>query len=866
MPQFHLPELAPLPLDAKKTDIKKAFCLPRFLLEAKPGTGKSTRVPLWALEHFSGRILLLEPRRAAARMLAEHLACLLHTSVGGLVGLVMRRMTKISKDTRLFVITEGVLTRMLCDDPSLENVSCVLFDEFHERHLTSDTGLALALRSQELFRPDLVLGILSATMDTASLSAFLKAPVISTGTTGFPVKTIYCPPGAGTLADCIRILPEHMAQVIARCMQQEQGSLLAFLPGEREILRTQEILSPLLPADCDIFPLYGRLTAREQALALSPCKNGRRKAVLATDIAESSLTIEGIRIVCDSGLHKRIHYDPKRLSSRLVTRRIPVSSADQRRGRAGRTGPGLCVRLWSEASEAGMLPHALPEILEADLGPLVLDLALWGEKAEALPFVTRPPCGTVKAATDLLENLGALDRDGRITKHGEAMAGLGLPPRTASILMGAKEKDLPLAALVCAFLEEQQKWQPGQNLADVLMSFAARASGKEKEALLEQASYLLMRLARHRKDCPVPEKNDLSFSCISNVPGHNLGRLLLKGYADKLVMLNGTAKGCSANGCLSNSNLAQGLMRSGTGILVPRGQEDLFVLTIESSLSDTGRVQGSTASAPARASLFCPVAENDVLSVLSDHISEQRRIRISDQGQASVLLQRTLDALVLSEKNVPAEKGDSESIKEALCAFVLKKGLDCLPFTGALAGWLARVTFVARQCGSPWPLLDRASLQACRENWLPELLDGCCDAGAVSPDTLSAVLHNLVPWQCQARLKDLAPSHWTAPSGRSCPIQYEDGTPFAEAKLQECFGIAKTPLLAGSVPLALHLLSPSGRILAVTSDPVTFWREVYPSVRSEMRGRYPRHPWPEDPLAALPTALSNKALRNKGLL
>ncbi len=857
MPLFHLPELAPLPLDSRKTDIEKAFCLPRFLLEAKPSTGKSTRVPLWALEHFSGRILLLEPRRAAARMLAEYLASLLHTSVGGLVGLVMRRMTKISRDTRLFVITEGVLTRMLCDDPSLEHVSCVLFDEFHERHLTSDTGLALALRSQELFRSDLCLGILSATMDTENLSAFLKAPVIRADEPGFPVRTIYCPPKAGSLADYIRILPEHMAKITARCLQQEKGSLLAFLPGEREILRTQEILSPLLPADCDIFPLFGRLPAREQALALDPCKNGRRKAVLATDIAESSLTIEGIRIVCDSGLHKRIHYDPRRLSSRLVTRRIPVSSAVQRRGRAGRTEPGLCVRLWSETSEAGMLPHALPEILEADLSPLVLDLALWGEKAEDLPFVTQPPCGTVQAATALLESLGALDWDGRITKHGESMAGLGLSPRTASILLGAKEKDLPLAAIVCAFLEEQQKWQPGQNLADVLMSFAARASKKEKDALLEQASYLLMRLARHKKDCSVPERNELSLACISDVQSHALGRLLLKGYADKLVMLNGTAK---------DGDLYCGLMRSGTGILVPQGQ-DRFVLAIESSLSDTGRAQGSTVSASARASLFCPVAEDDVLSVLSDHISEQRRIRISDQGQASVLLQRSLDCLVLSEKNVPAEKGDNESIREALCTFVLKKGLDCLPFTEALTGgWLARVTFIARQCGSPWPVLDREALMAGWENWLPNLLDGCCDASSISPDTLSSVLHNLVPWQCQAKLKDLAPTHWTAPSGRSCPIHYEEETPFAEAKLQECFGLAKTPLLAGSVPLALHLLSPSGRILAVTSDPGTFWCEVYPSVRSEMRGRYPRHPWPEDPLAAMPTALSNKALRNRGLI
>ncbi len=857
MPQFHLPELAPLPLDAKRTDIEKAFCLPRFLLEAKPGTGKSTRVPLWALEHFSGRILLLEPRRAAARMLAEHLASLLHTSVGGLVGLVMRRMTKISKDTRLFVITEGVLTRMLCDDPSLENADCVLFDEFHERHLTSDTGLALALRSQELFRPDLVLGILSATMDTASLSAFLKAPVISTGTTGFPVRTIYCPPRAGTLADCIRILPEHMAQVIARCMQQEKGSLLAFLPGEREILRTKEALAPLLPADCDILPLYGRLPGREQALALSPCKNGRRKAVLATDIAESSLTIEGIRIVCDSGLHKRIHYDPKRLSSRLVTRRIPLSSADQRRGRAGRTEPGLCVRLWSEASEAGMLPHALPEILEADLSPLVLDLALWGEEAKALPFVTKPPCGTLEAAANLLKNLGALDRDGRITKHGQDMAGLGLSPRTASILLGAEEKDLALAALVCAFLEEQQKWKNGQNLADLLISFAAGATKKEKEALTDQAAYLLMRLARHRKDCLVPDRNDLSCNCLSNVRSHDLGRLLLKGYADKLVLLTGVAK---------DDGLSAGIMRSGTGILMPQGQ-DRFVLALESTLADTGRAQaGSSSLASAKAALFCPVAEDDVLSVLSDHIEEQRRIRISDQGQASVFLQRTLDALVLSGKNVPAEKGDSEGIKEALCAFVLKKGLDCLPFTETLAGWLARVTFAARQCGSPWPLLDRASLLAGWESWLPELLDGCSDTGALSPDALSSVLHNLVPWQCQAKLNSLAPSCWTAPSGRSCPIHYEEETPFAEAKLQECFGLAKTPLLAGNIPLALHLLSPSGRILAVTSDPGTFWREVYPSVRSEMRGRYPRHPWPEDPLAALPTALSNKALRNKGLL
>ncbi len=857
MPVFNLPELPPLPLDAQRKDIEKALLLPRFLLEAAPGTGKSTRVPLWALQHFPGRIMLLEPRRVAARMLAEHLARLMHTAVGGLVGLVMRKMTKVSQDTRLFVITEGVLTRMLCDDPSLEHVSCVLFDEFHERHLTSDTGLALALRSQELFRPDLCVGILSATMDAETLSTALKAPVIRAGRPGYPVRTEYCPPKAASLAEYIRILPAHMAQVIAGIMQKEEGSLLAFLPGEREILRTSEALAGLLPSDCDIFPLYGRLTGKEQALALAPCKNGRRKAVLATDIAESSLTIEGIRIVADSGLNRRLHYDPRRMSSRLVTRRIPLSSADQRRGRAGRTEPGICVRLWSRATEEAMLPHALPEILEADLSQLVLDLAIWGEKANDLPFVTQPAAGTLEAAESVLKNLGALDRNGSITKHGEAMAQLGLSPRTASILLDAEESDLFLAAIVCAYLDDRQGRPQGQDLAYLLGSFAAKASKKEKDDLLDQAGYLLARMGRCRKGLSLPDRNTLSLNCLSSIEGHALGRLLLPGFADKIAMRTAAAR---------DGDFSAGLMRSGTGILIPQGS-DRFVLALESTLADTGRSQaGSGAAASARAALFCPVAEDDVFSHLSDHISEHRLIRISDSGQASVLLQRSLDALVLSENTVPVKKDDREEITKELCAFVLKKGLNCLPFSENLTGWLARVTFVARQCGSPWPVLDRAALLAGWEQWLPEVLADCSDIGSIPPDTLSAVLHGLLPWQCQAKLNDLAPLIWTAPSGRSCSIHYEEETPYAEAKLQECFGLAKTPLLAGSIALALHLLSPSGRILAVTSDPGTFWREVYPSVRSEMRGRYPRHPWPEDPLAALPTALSNKALRSRGLL
>lgn len=866
MSSFHLPTLPPLPIDSLKADCIRAFALPCFLVQASPGTGKSTRIPLWALAHFEKRILLLEPRRVAARMLAEHLASLLHSKVGGLVGLIMRRETKISSASRLIVVTEGVLTRMICDDPALEDVSCILFDEFHERHLASDTGLALSLRAQSLLRSDLVLGILSATLETEALAAKLQAPVISRDLKSFPVETFYLPPkDAPRTADAVRCMPRHMAQVTAGILKKEGGSLLAFLPGQGEIARTAEELAPLLPPDCDLFPLYGRLPKQKQLEALAPSPAGRRKVVLATDVAETSLTIEGVRIIVDSGLQKRMHYDPRRQSSRLVTGLIPLSSAEQRRGRAGRTEPGICLRLWSKAKEAEMLPHALPEICEAELSPLVLDLALWGEKAKDLPFVTQPPEGSLAASAKTLTSLGALDAQGSITSLGRQMAAMGLSPRTAAVLLAADDAHLPLAALICAFLEEPFSLGGSKDLACVLESLAKNADKRQLCALLSQAEYLLARCRKMRSqpDKAQAEKTQkdpqpLRASLLQNLDPALCGRLLLPGYADRLACCTGPAQ---------DGVHAAGILRQGTGILLPKGTPR-FVLALESILADTGRMQGNAVQKQASAalSLGCPVEEDDVLSCLSRHITEQRSVEMQESGQAAVCIRTTLDAFVLKEDRVQPAAEDADHVQSALCAYIVKKELSCLPFSQSLKSWLARVSFLAGTIGSPWPMLDKKHLLEAWEDWLPDLAAGCPAVSGITADSVSCALHNLLPWQCQGKLDELAPAFWTAPSGRKLPVHYEEAAPFAELKLQECFGLKETPLLAGSIPLALHLLSPSGAVLASSADLAYFWQHVYPSVRSEMRGRYPRHPWPEDPLKALPTALTNRALRTKGLL
>lgn len=850
LPDFStLPPLPPLPIDSLRKDIACALQKPAFLLQAPPGTGKSTRVPLWALEETDGRVLLLEPRRVAARMLASHLAGLCRTTLGDLVGLAMRNETRVSAKTRLLVVTEGVLTRMLCADPALENVSCVLFDEFHERHLAADTGLALTLRCQEILRPDLRVGILSATLDIRALQALLpQAPVLLAERPGYPVETRYYPVQGTTQGERIARMPAHMAAVLADLVKTEQGSILAFLPGQGEIARVAESLEGRLPHDVDLWPLYGRLALKDQQAALAPSLPGRRKIVLATDVAETSLTIEGVRVVVDSGLQRRPEYDARRSAQRLVTRQIPLSSAEQRRGRAGRTEPGVCVRLWAQASEEGMASHARPEILEADLAGLALDLALWGEKPSDLPFVTQPPVGTFRAAQGLLQGLGALDTRGGITDEGRLMAGTGLAPRVAATLHVCKDEDMPAAALLCALLEEDQ----GRYEGDVagLLERLSRSRGSSVFSLAG------LMLARARRACgkgnAAEERPDFA-RALRALLAHPLeaGRLLLPGWADRLALVKAREQG-----------LTRALTRQGTGVVVQGAQVgSRFFLALETSLSDTARGQ-----AFGRVSLFCPVDEESVFSHPATVLSRERVVRVQENGAAMVSETVRLDALVLEERRVDPREEDKDALCDALCAFVLERDLACLPWDRETESLLLRTSFLARVKGEPWPNLSREELKTRSQEWLPKLCSSVTDLRTLKSGDLLASIRGLLPWQCLAEIEKLAPVNWVSPCGKKHPIRYDEENPCVEVKLQECFGLTTSPCVAGDSVLTLHLLSPSGVRLASTRDLPFFWKDVYPKVRSEMRGRYPRHPWPEDPLTALPTTLTQKGLRARNLI
>ncbi len=854
---FTLPPLPSLPLDSLRPDIDHALVhAPAMLLEAPPGTGKSTRVPLWALERLPGRVLLLEPRRVAARMLAAHMAALTGTPLGSLVGLAMRRESRQSAATRLLVVTEGVLTRMISADPALEGVSCVLFDEFHERHLASDTGLALALRCQELLRPDLRVGILSATLDSEALQKLLPAaPVLRAERPGHPVRTIWAPAPAAAPGEILRQLPRHMASVITELMAREPGSLLAFLPGQGEIAATARELEGRLAPDCDIRPLYGRLSPAGQTAALAPCPAGRRKVVLATDVAETSLTIEGVRLVVDSGLQRRPHFDPGRGAPRLVTQTIPLSSAAQRRGRAGRTEPGVCVRLWAETAEQGMAAHARPEILEAELGPLALDLAIWGEAPKDLPFVTQPPGGSWKAAQSLLRSLGALDADGAVTPPGRAMAATGLGPRSAAVLLACSAADLPAAAVLCALLEEEQGHVSG-DLVPAVDALLAGSHAPGRAAVLDTAALMMARAGRQGRG-GTPLRGEVLARAARRLLADPMtcGRLLLPGWSDRLVLRRGRAKDRDAE---------TGLTRQGSGVLLPPLQSSSrLLLALETLLPDTARTGAGQKLAFASVHLHCMVDEALVLA--GRELARERQVTVEESGACRVTLVTRLDALVFDERRAAVEAEDEVAVTTALCAWALEHGLRCLPWSAGVREWLSRAAWAGRAMGGDWPDMSPEGLQSRWRSWLPGLLNGRHDWRQVTTTELGAALRGQLPWQLQNSLDSVAPAAWTSPAGNRHRVDYDLVQPTVAVKLQECFGLRESPGLGDGSVLTLSLLSPGGAVLAVTRDLPFFWKEVYPSVRAQMRGRYPRHPWPEDPLDARPTALTQKALRARGL-
>lgn len=832
-----IPLLPAAPIDALRPSLLQALAEGgNAVVCAPPGTGKSSRIPLWLLDadwRRGGRILLLEPRRVAARALARYAARLLGEDVGGLVGYRMRQETAVSAATRLEVVTEGVLTRLLQQDPALPGVSCVLFDEFHERSLQADLGLALSLESRALLRPDLRLVAMSATLDADGVAALLgDCPILRCEGKSHTVETRYLPPPPDSAG--MPALLRHTAAVIRRALQAEQGSLLVFLPGTAEIARVAEELDGTVPPDTDVHALHGRLKSAEQDAAIAPAAEGRRKVVLTTSIAETSLTIEGIRIVVDTGLCRRQRWNTAADMARLVTERVSLAAANQRAGRAGRTQPGLCLRLWHKEETAGLRPDIRPEILESDLAPLVLQTARWGTPPEKLHWLNTPPAPRLQAARQHLVALEALrDADGSdsLTLLGRRMADLPLNPRTARMLLTAPAALHGTACLLAALLEEDR----GDTRSDL-----RRVLDLEQRAPSSRIRTLAVRLARL---CPPPASSQ------DAMPQDAVGRLLAAAWPERIALRTG-----------EQNQEAVYLLRSGQAATLPL--DDALAREACLAIADLG---GSAARSRARIRRAAPLSRPSLEELFATYIRTEDLVHVTEEGQLLSRRRRMLGALLLEDAPLPRPDGTDAAL--ALCDHLRRRGLALLPWTEALRQWQQRVLLARQLDGDVWPDISDAALLDDLEGWLAPCLEQHYDLRRFPAAELARALHNLVPPPLPRRLDALLPAFWTAPSGREHPVVYgAEGGPYVAVKLQECFGCRATPSLAGGrCPLTLHLLSPAGRPLQITRDLAGFWTKGYPQVRAEMRGRYPKHPWPEDPAAALPTAKTNRALaRSKG--
>ncbi|MDP2333312.1 MAG: ATP-dependent helicase HrpB [Reyranella sp.] len=804
-----------LPVDEALPRLKEALAVRNAaVLVAPPGAGKTTRVPLALLDApwLEGRrIVMQEPRRLAARAAARRMAATLGETAGETVGYRVRLDSKIGPRTRIEVVTDGLFLRMLQDDPSLDGIGCVIFDELHERGLETDLSFALVREAQTALREDLRVVAMSATLDPGPVADRLGgASVIESAGRMFPVDTRHLDhEAAGRIEDAV-------AAAIRRALAEESGSALVFLPGVGEIRRVEERLQGLGPA-IDIAPLYGDLSPADQDRAIAPSPAGRRKVVLATSIAETSLTIEGVRIVIDCGLMRVPRFSPRSGMTRLETVRVSQASADQRRGRAGRLEPGICYRLWTEEAERGLLPFTPPEILDADLAPLALELAAWGvADAASLPWLTPPPAAALAAARGLLADLGATDEAGTITPHGRAMARLGQHPRLAHLVLKGRELGQgKVAALLVAILGERDflRLPPGQRDADLRHRVDIALSGKAPRQILEVAR----RLTQGRD-------SDSSMT----------GALLALAYPDRI-------------GRRRAGKAGRYLLSGGRGAALPEGdpmtnEEFLVVADLDGSTQDS------------RIFLAAPVAAAEIEELYADRIVAEEIVHWSPrEGAVLARRRRRLGALLLEDK--PLARPDTEKLKAAMLDGIRQLGPGALPWSDDLAKWRERVTFM-RTHDETWPDLSDTALVGTLDSWLGPFLNGVSRRDHLARVDLAAALKALVPWDRQRDLDRLVPSHIEVPSGSRVPVDYTNpAEPTLSVRLQEMFGLSDTPRIAGGkVPLTVHLLSPARRPVQVTRDLASFWATGYKSVKAELKGRYPRHYWPDDPLIAEPTA------------
>ena len=824
-----------LPIDAALPALRAELAAHgAVVLTAPPGAGKSTVVPLvllgepWAR---GKRLLMLEPRRLAARAVAERMARTLGESVGRTVGYRMRRDTRVSKDTRLEVLTEGVLVRMLQSDPALEGVAAVLFDEFHERSLQADLALALALDARETLGAPVKFLIMSATLEAESVAQLLGgAPVVRAAGRSFPVETRYAGTGAPPLPEALArgtASPEQsVARLVLRALGETHGDVLVFLPGAREIRRVAQLLQSE-GAEARILPLYGELSAAAQDAALTPLA-GVRRVVLATNIAETSLTLEGVRVVVDSGLVRRLRFDPNTGMSRLELERISRASAEQRQGRAGRLEAGVCYRLWSEAAHRSLAPFTPAEILEADLAALALELAQWGaHDATALPWLDPPPAGLLQSARDLLARLGALDALGRITEHGRAMARLAVHPRLAHMLLCARELGaVALAADLAALLAERDLVRSGGRDADI----RTRLEILRGEAPLGETDRAALTAVRAQAREFIRQ---LGGATPAGPSAPSAGALLALAFPDRIGALRAGGEGrfMLANGRGAHFAEAQSLARQ--------------PLIVAVHLDDRER--------DARILLAAPLEREALEAVIPGALQWRETVEWNRREQAVVARRELRLDQVLLEAH-PLAAVPAERAREALLAGVRDLGIGVLPWEREMRELQARIALV-RGLGGPyaeWPDLADAALAESLEDWLAPWLEGVTRREHLARVPLAEALRARMGWQRLRELDALAPTHLTVPSGSQIRIDYlDESAPVVAVRLQEVFGLAETPrLVGGRVPVTFKLLSPAHRPVQVTRDLGSFWRRGYAEVRKDLRGRYPKHHWPEDPLTA----------------
>lgn len=792
----------------------------RLVITAAPGAGKSTLLPLTMLEGLTdgGKILMLEPRRLAAKQIAERMADLLHEPVGKTVGYRVRFEKKVSADTRIEVLTEGILTRMLVDDPMLDGVSIVIFDEFHERSLASDVALALARESQQVVRPDLRIVLMSATIDASAISSALNAPVVESEGRMFPVEVLRSSEEA--TADNVVAVVAH---TIRLAFNENEGDILAFLPGQAEILRCQEILENTLP-ETDVYPLYGLLSPQDQRRAIMPSPHGRRKVVLATSIAETSLTIEGVRVVVDSGLCRTLVFDQRNGLSRLETVRISLDMANQRKGRAGRLTEGVCYRLWSLATEHRMADCRRPEILDADLAPMVLDVASFGESnVMALPWLTPPPVGNVAQASKLLNLLGATDSIGKITRLGQSMVALPCHPRIARMLvLGQSDGLKALAADIAALIEEKDPLSGEVADADIntrlcLLREARTRRQEGKWSRIMRIAKEYCALAKVAVDNSVPSSEEV-------------GMLIATAYPERVSV--------ATDGC--------GRFRLATGGSAFVDKDDMLSSANWLAVATLNAASGKVFLA----SPFNPKSAAH-LSTERDNVSWD-----SKQGRVVAQHEKLIGGLVIEAK--PLKVVDKQKVIAIICSAAVKEGLSMLDFSDEVARLQRRVA-----CVAAWhpdlelPDLSTEVVLQHSADWLPFYLEGLAVALPSVADLkkidLPVALMSLLTYEQQQEVERLAPSHIVVPTGSKIKVDYRQGAeaPVVSVRLQECFGLTDTPCVdGGKRPVLMELLSPGFKPVQLTQDLRSFWSGTYFEVRKELKRRYPKHSWPENPLEA----------------